>query len=72
MLKSREAVMPMLQVDGKDIAEIDDVTAAALSNLASVGLGKLRLPPTVKSRVGEPLQAASIVYDIWITFPLRS
>ena len=55
----------MLQVNGQDIAEIDEDVAKALCELASAGLGTTRWPTM---RVAAKLEP----YDVSLVFPSRS
>jgi hypothetical protein len=65
--------MPMLQVDGKDIAKIDQLQAAGLLDAASVGIGHVRRLATFQRR-GESIDmpmpgVTSYPIDLTLDFP---
>lgn len=66
--------MAKLQVDGKDVADIDQHAAEVLLHMADAGLGKTPRTPPFRSRVYSatgPAVAAAKHVDLGLDFPQR-
>ena len=66
--------MPLLQIDGTPIAEIDEDTASKLRNAAKPCIGKVREPATFRPSPPRAMPRApagpSFAIDVTVDFPM--